>query len=223
MSRHIPHLYVPGPWESTALALSADHRHHLSRVLRLAAGAACSYTDGAGTIGTGSFVEGELIRGEERHVERPRPGFRVAVAPPRARDRQRFLVEKLAEIGVDGLLWLHTRHGEGKVPPSGKAAAWAAGALEQSRGAWVMSCEGPVSVEGLPEASTLWVAERESPPPPSVVDGGILVIGPESGFVEGEVPDSAARIGLGGRVLRVESAAVVGATLLLDRSGRLGA
>lgn len=223
MSRHVPHLYLPGPWESTALTLSADHRHHLSRVLRLAAGAACSYTDGAGTIGTGTVAGGELIRGEERHVARPGPELRVAVAAPRARYRQRFLVEKLAELGVDGLYWLHTRHGEGKAPPPGKAAAWAAGALEQSRGAWVMPCAGPVSIEELPETSTLWVAERESPPPPSVVDGGILVIGPESGFVEGEVPGSAARIGLGGRVLRVESAAVVGATLLLDRSGRLGA
>ncbi|MBT8202313.1 MAG: 16S rRNA (uracil(1498)-N(3))-methyltransferase [Acidimicrobiia bacterium] len=221
MSRHVPHLYLPGPWESAELALSDGHRHHLSKVLRLVAGAPCSYTDGAGTIGTGTVADGRLVRGEERLVEHPRPEVSVAVAPPRSRDRQRYVVEKLAELGIDRLLWLDTRHGEGKAPPAGKAAAWAAGALEQSRGAWVMACEGPVSLQKLPETPTLWVAERESPPPRNVVDSGILVIGPESGFVEGEVPDRATRIGLGSRVLRVESAAVVGATILLDRAGRL--
>ena len=219
--RHIPHLYLPSPWEAGEITLSDDHGHHLRKVLRLGDGSALSYTDGAGTIGAGTLRDGSLVRGSESRRERPEPGVAVAVAPPRTPHRLRYLVEKLAELGIDRIYWLTTRHGEGRPPRPDKAVAWARAALEQSRGAWLLGLEGPTTVEDLPESSTLWVAERETKPPPSVVKGGILVIGPEAGFEEGEVPASANRIALGRRVLRVETAAVAGATILLDRSGRL--
>ena len=220
--RHVPHLYVKGPWESDELALSDEHRRHLGRVLRLADGAAVSYTDGMGTTGDGVLAGDAVQRGIEMQVPVPAPEVMVAVAPPRKPNRVRFLVEKLAELGVDRLIWLRTRHGEGRPPRTEKVDAWAQAALEQSRGAWALRFGGPMSLEDLPSSPALWVAERESFPPPSVVDGGILVIGPEAGFAEGEAPPGANRLGLGSRVLRVETASVVGAAILLDRSGRLG-
>jgi RsmE family RNA methyltransferase len=130
-------------------------------------------------------------------------------------------VEKLSELGVDRLIWLRTRHGEGRPPKPTKAEAWARSALQQSRGTWVLHIEGPMTIGDLPMSPTLWVAERETDPPPSVVEGGILVIGPEAGLAEGEAPQRANRMSLGPRVLRVETAALVGAAILLDRSGRL--
>jgi RsmE family RNA methyltransferase len=129
-------------------------------------------------------------------------------------------VEKLAELGVDRLYWLDTRYGEGRPPRQSKARAWAQAALEQSRGPWLLEVEGPVAIRDLPDVPTLLVAERETNPPPSVVDDGILIVGPEAGLAEGEVPESAYRVSLGTRVLRVETAAVVGAAVLLERSGR---
>ncbi|MGI9649480.1 MAG: RsmE family RNA methyltransferase, partial [Acidimicrobiia bacterium] len=213
--------YLPPPWGSDDLELEDSHRHHLAKVLRLVDGSPISYTDGAGRSGEGVLAGGVVARGAEATRERPRPEVSVAVAPPRKPARLRFLVEKLAEIGIDTLYWLQTRHGEGRPPRTDKAASWAQAALEQSRGAWLMSIQGPVPVSGLPESSTLWVAERERQPLPSVVEGGTLVIGPEAGFLEGEIPVSANRVGLGARVLRIETAAVVGAAALLDRSGRL--
>ncbi|MBT8164319.1 MAG: RsmE family RNA methyltransferase [Acidimicrobiia bacterium] len=219
--RHVPHLYLCGPWESDEIALSEAHRRHLGRVLRLADGAVVSYTDGEGTTGEGELAGAAIRRGIEARVAKPAPEVAVAVAPPSKPNRARFLVEKLAELGVDRLIWLRTRHGEGRPPRPAKAEAWARAALEQSRGAWAVRIDGPVEMEDLPSSSTLWVAERETNPPPSVVNGGILVIGPEAGFAEGEVPHRANRLGLGRRVLRVETAAVVGAAILLDRSGRL--
>ncbi len=218
---HTPHLYLSAPWEEGEISLTDDHANHLRRVLRLADGAPLSYTDGHGTMGEGVLEDGFVRRGRESHFSRPEPDVSVAVAPPRTANRVRFLVEKLAELGIDRLTWLETQHGEGRPPPAAKAAAWARSALEQSRGAWVLELDGPISVGDLPVMPTLWVAERESQPPPSVVEGGILVIGPEAGFAEGEIPTTAKRLGLGVRVLRVETAAVVGATVLLDRSGRL--
>jgi len=219
--RHVPHIFLGGPWESSELALSDEQGRHLSRVLRLADGAVVSYTDGAGARGKGELTGGLVRRGEETRDPRPTPEVTVAVAPPSKPNRARFLVEKLAELGVDRLIWLRTRLGEGRPPKPTKAEAWARSALEQSRGAWVLRIEGPMTIGDLPTSSTLWVAERETNPPPSVAEGGILVIGPEAGLAEGEAPQRANRIGLGTRVLRVETAALVGATILLDRSGRL--
>ncbi len=219
--RHTPHLYLPAPWGGSEIPLDDDHVHHLRRVLRLSDGAALSYTDGTGTVGEGVLAHTSLLRGSESLHPIPRPEVSVAVAPPRSPNRVRFLVEKLGELGIDRLIWLATRHGEGRPPTPAKAAAWARSALEQSRGAWLLVVEGPMKVEDLPNTPTLWVAERETNQPPSVVKGGILVIGPEAGFAEGEIPATADRLSLGVRVLRVETAAVVGATVLLDRSGRL--
>ncbi len=218
--KHVPHLFLPAPWEPSELPLDESHRHHLSRVLRLGAGSPVTYTDGVGRFGEGVLGEGAVFRGPEAESETPASAVSVAVAPPRKPSRLRFLVEKLAELGVDRLIWLNTTWGEGRPPGSDKAAAWAISALEQSRGAWLMQIEGPVNIDDLP-AATLWVAERESFPPPTVVDSVILVIGPEAGFSEGEIPASANRFSLGRRVLRVETAAIAGATLLLERSGRL--
>ena len=217
---HVPHLYLPAPWESPELPLSEGHRHHLGRVLRLTEGAPVSYTDGSGTLGTGVFQSAGVERGNEETSAPAEPPVVVAVAAPRKPARARFLVEKLAELGIDRLAWLETRLGEGRPPRQEKAFAWAAAALEQSRGAWLMEIDGPVSLSEL-DPSTLWVAERESFPPPSVVNGGTLVIGPEAGFTEGEIPAGVNRLSLGSRVLRVETAAVAGAVVLLERSGRL--
>lgn len=219
--RHVPHLFLSGPWAGGEIPLSDEQAHHLRRVLRLADGATISYTDGIGSVGEGALHEGSVVRGKESYIGRPEPEISVAVAPPRKVDRVRFLTEKLAEIGIDRLIWLETRLGEGQPPRPEKAAAWAQAALEQSRGAWLLHFEGPTPLNRLLKSATLWVAERETLPPPSVVEDGILVVGPEAGFAEGEVPAWANRIGLGKRVLRVETAAVVGATVLLDRCGRL--
>lgn len=207
---HLPHLYLPGPYATPDLRVTRDQVDHLSRVLRVKEPAQVSYTDGLGLVGDGMFAGGQVRRRAERMVERP-SRLVVAVAPPASRDRLRFLVEKLAEVGVERLVWLETQHGAAKVPRAEKQAAWAVSALEQSRGAWLM--------ETSPE-----LAGWDQLEPPLVVcarDGDSRVgsvrtvaIGPEGGWAEGEIPE-APRLGLGPTVLRVETAAVAAATLLI--------
>jgi 16S rRNA (uracil1498-N3)-methyltransferase len=183
------------------------------------AGQPLTYTDGRGTHGTGSLRNGTAERGVEQSLPPPRPRLTLAVAPPRAIERARFLVEKSAELGVDRLIWLDTRHGEGRPPRPAKAGAWAAGALEQSRGAWLIEIDGPLRIEDLGEP--LWVLERGASVPPRTDQDVILAAGPEGGFAPGEVREWAEQVGVGERVLRVETAALVGAALVLDRMGRL--
>lgn len=211
--RHVPHLLVGTRWDAPTIDLSPDQVHHLSRVLRVPTGAAVTYTDGSGTVGDGVF-SGEVIeRGDERRVEPLRP-VTLAVAPPDSKDRVRFLVEKVAEIGVSRLRWLRTVHGQGRPPRSDRVRNWVVSALEQSRGAWLMDVDAtPIRLGEL--AEPLLVADPGGPPLAGVEGPVTIAIGPEGGWAPDEIPESTRRVDLGATVLRVETAAVVSASLLL--------
>ncbi|HLU32312.1 MAG TPA: RNA methyltransferase PUA domain-containing protein, partial [Acidimicrobiia bacterium] len=112
---HVPHLYLPGPWQGPELALGDDHEHHLTRVLRMSPGAEVSYTDGEGTAGRGILGRGVVERDDESSGSLGL-SVEVAVAPPDSRQRARFVVEKLAELGVSRLIWVRTRRTEGRPP-----------------------------------------------------------------------------------------------------------
>jgi 16S rRNA (uracil1498-N3)-methyltransferase len=144
----------------------------------------------------------------------------MAVAPPRAAERQRFLVEKLAELGVAELRWLATIHVSGRVPRRERAQAWAVAALEQSRGVYLME----INAEDVPPADLmppLLVADPGGRPlsrafsPRSGTVTVTVAVGPEGGFSADELPGHAEPLSLGPRILRVETAAVVAATLIL--------
>lgn len=210
---HVPHLYLPPPWESPTIDLSDEQAHHLGRVLRIGDGALLSYTDGNGRVGEGELRAGSVVRGTEAEVGRP-SDVTVAVPAPSSRHRARFLVEKLAELGVESLLWLRTRHGSGRPPAASKVRAWTVAALEQSRGGWLMRT-GDAEWSDL-TARSLVVAHPGGGSVPEV-DRPVLVVGPEGGLADDEIPAGAARVSLGSTILRVETAALVGAALLASR------
>lgn len=101
--KHIPHLVVAAPWKDGDLRLSVVQWRHLTKVLRMKGGQQVTYTDGLGTVGAGVLGHQVIERGDEEYVERP-ASLTVAIAPPSNKDRQRFLVEKLAELGVARLV-----------------------------------------------------------------------------------------------------------------------
>jgi len=222
---HVSHVFVPRPWAADLLGVDSQERRHLDRVLRLEPGAAISYTDGAGVIGDGYYADGTIRRGEERETP-PSRAVTVAVAPPRQVDRSRFVVEKLGELGVERLVWLESVFGEGKPPRKAKATAWAVAALQQSRGAHLLQIEEPITLSALAEArpeAILLVAEPGAgsiEQALSAVDGEIVVcVGPEGGFRPDELPAGVRKIGLGPRILRTETAAVVAGGLILQGLG----
>ena len=211
--RHIPHVYLPPPWQGQQLELGVQTAHHLRNVLRLGDGAVVSYTDGRGRRGEGTIEGATVHRGDETSEAPPIARLTLAVAPPRSTDRARFLVEKLAELGVDQLIWLKTEHTVGRPPRIDKARAWAREALEQSRGAWMMHVdESMVNIDDL--GGTVLVADPGGRPATPIVADATLVIGPEGGLDPGECAGIPVR--LSDRILRVETAAIVGAALLKE-------
>ena len=221
MAKHVPHLYLPGPWDGSRILLGDDHRHHLDTVLRRAEGSGLTYTDGRGTIGTGTLETGAVERGAEQVVEVPRP-LAIAVAPPKSADRARWVVEKLQEFEVDALIWLRTENGQARPPKPDKSSKWAIGALEQSRGAQLMRIEEAGGFDSL--LRPLVVADQAGVRKAAAVkgDGPICIaIGPEGGWKPGEIPHDAPVISLAETVLRVETAAIAAAVVVrtISRSG----
>ena len=208
---HVPHLLIPGPWNGEFLELSGEQRRHLEKVLRIGEGEPVSYTDGGGSIGGGRFQEGQVVRGEETHV--PAPSDLIVVAPPPDnRDRARFLVEKLAEMGVAEFVFLQTRHGQGRPPNAEKLLSWAVAGLEQSRGGWLMKTSDRFA--GIADLDQPFVVCDQGGRPERPL-ARTVVIGPEGGWAPGEIPEHVIRWGLGDTVLRVETAALVAAARLL--------
>lgn len=205
--KHIPHLVVAAPWEGHRLQLSVVQWRHVNRVLRMKNGEAVTYTDGLGTIGEGVLGHQMIERGDERTVERP-SRLTIAVAPPSNKDRQRFLVEKLAEIGVERLIWIETRHGKNRVANPSKVFSWVHAAVEQSRGAYLMDASDELTPLDDLEGDLVFCHPGGSDEPG---EASTVVIGPEGGFAEDEIPEGAKRWDLGPTTLRVETAAIVAA------------
>jgi 16S rRNA U1498 N3-methylase RsmE len=203
---HVPHLYLPGPWVGETVAVAPAQLDHLVKVLRRDPdGSPASYTDGSGVIGEGILRGGAVERGPESEVSRGRQ-LTLAVAPPRNRDRQRFLVEKLGELGVTRLVWLATTHGSGRPPAARKSAEWAVSALEQARGAWLMHTDDRlVGWDDLEKPVVACDAAGDVDPG----DPATVAVGPEGGWSPGEVPENARSWRLGDTILRVETAALV--------------
>jgi 16S rRNA (uracil1498-N3)-methyltransferase len=210
--RHVPHLVVAAPWPDERLTLSVIQWRHLTKVLRMSRGDKVTYTDGLGRVGEGRLGHQEIERGEEDTRKR-RVEVIVAAAPPAGKDRQRYLVEKLAELGVARLLWFESRHGKQRVASASKVFSWVLAAVEQSRGAFLMEI-GP-DMAGWDELPRPYVVATPSGAP-GLPSAHTVVIGPEGGFAPDEVPPEAPTWSLGPTILRVETAAVVAAARLMS-------
>ena len=216
--RHQPHLYVPGPWTPGVLTTSPDHLQHLDRVLRYPVGDPISYTDGAGTIGHGAWTGLGVTRDDEATVGTVSPDLTMAVAPPKSKERQRFIVEKLQEMSVRKLVWITTERGQAKVPRLDRTRPWAISALEQSRGAWLMQ----IDAAEFSQLSNPFVADVGGMP---LASGGrwigqvTIAVGPEGGFTDAEMTMFSNRVALGSGVLRIETAAISLAAVVLFGAG----
>ena len=206
--------------------LSADDRHHLSRVLRLRDGDALTVCDAAGRWRPASFGDRLVAAGDV--VEVPPPAREVAVGFALIKSgRPELVVQKLTELGVDRILLLSAERSV-VMWDEGKAAVQLHRLTRVVREAGMQSRRVRLPVlEPLRQASVvardLTVAMAE--PGGSGLDGdvGVLLIGPEGGWTEAELGDRR-RVGLGSTVLRAETAAIAaGALMVALRDARVSA
>ncbi len=118
--------------------LSQEESGHCVRVLRLSEGDEITLCDGRGNFYRAIIADANAKRcavevQEVLPQENPLPKVYVAVAPTKNMDRMEWLVEKLTEIGVDGIYFLQTRYSERKVLNTERLLKIAVSAMKQSQ------------------------------------------------------------------------------------------
>jgi 16S rRNA (uracil1498-N3)-methyltransferase len=207
--------------------LTGDEARHLARVLRAKPGDAVTLFDGCGrswrarveTLGRGE-VTLEVGEPAESPPARP-PAVTLAVALPKG-ERQKWLVEKLTELGVATLVPLVTVRGVAEATP---------GAIERLTRGVIEACKqcgrdrlleigGPLTVAEIVAATPAGALGVVADPAGGPLDAVpwreaaavIGLVGPEGGFTAEELAAAAAagwpQVAVGPHVLRIETAAV---------------
>ena len=206
--------------------LVGDEARHLTRVMRCTVGDEVVVFDGHGTSWQARVASigrdevglevGEAVT-ESRSTRVP---VTLAVALPKG-ERQKWLVEKLTELGVERLVPLATTRGVAEATPAAveRLTRGAIEACKQCGRDAVMTIAPPRSVAEIvrdtSSGATLVVADRDGLPVDAVVEEGrsvVALVGPEGGFTAEELATVEAaggrRVSLGPHVLRVETAAI---------------
>lgn len=223
--------YADSDFATTSLEIAGAEGRHLARVMRKQVGDRVALFNGRGLEADAEIVAlnrnsatVQIVSARELPAD-PGPDVTLAVAPPKG-DRFRWLVEKAAELGAARLIPLKTARsvvepGTGKLEKARQAAVEAA---KQCGAARLLQIDEPVD----------WTEFLQRPDPPFVAHpGGVplaaawrnanqnsaeagagvcFAVGPEGGFTPDEIEQAqsvrATLVGLGGSILRIETAAV---------------
>lgn len=220
--------------QSADVRLTDEQAHHLLHVMRLQTGDSIIVFDGSGWEATATVTETRKkeVRAsiiERFEVDRELPvKISLAVALPKG-DRQKVLVEKLVEVGVSSLIPIKTQRAVAQ--PTDKAldrlSKNVVAASKQCGRNRLMKISTPLPFADLVGHIDFanhqkLIATTHGPTVPlATLDHRkeiLVAIGPEGGFSLDENELAASHgfvaIQLGKRILRVETAAIVAATLL---------
>lgn len=243
MSR-TPRVFVHAPLATgQRLTLEGEAAAHLGRVLRVRAGEAVVLFDGSGpefaaVVQTATRRTVELAVGAQREIGRESPLELVLLQGVCRHERMDWVVRKATELGVAAIHPILAERSVVKLDPARMPAR-----IEHWRAIAISACEQcgrnvlPDILPPLPVAAALAahagatgvLLDPEAPGGPEMLQAPTgamcLLVGPEGGLDERE--RAAARdagyvgIRLGPRILRTETAALTGVTLLQARFGDL--
>jgi 16S rRNA (uracil1498-N3)-methyltransferase len=240
----MPRVFIPAQLlDHERVTLDRVASRHLVKVLRLQAGAEVCVFDGCGTEIEGRIVRAsaagvEVELGARHHVALPLASITLLQSVPRG-DRMDFIVQKTTELGVTRIVPVLSARGMVK-PPPGKTRRWRTIAQEAARQSGRADVPEVAEVTALDAALAgaaeaggtrlvLWEEERALPLRQIFAQAPLLpvtlLIGPEGGLSQEEVASARAQgfrtVGLGPRILRVETAALVAVTLTQSAVGGL--
>lgn len=234
-------LVTPRELDAGLARIEGDAYRHLFRARRVAAGEPVRAADGRGRARWGEVARVDrrsatLTLGAPAPANEPPWRLELIVAAPR-RERASWLVEKVTEVGAAAVRLVAAERAPRDYGPGSldRLRRVAAAALEQCHRAALPEITGIHPWSEVPAllagCAARWVldtgldtgpgarAAAEALVPPDPGANGALLIGPEGGWSDPERAELAAlgcvAVSLGGRVLRVETAAVVGAGVLL--------
>jgi 16S rRNA (uracil1498-N3)-methyltransferase len=232
--------FVDEPIEPGPVVLTGPEAHHLIHVMRVTPGMRVVLFDGSGAefpaaVQQVGRSQVELLALSREAVDRESSvDVTLGGALPKG-DRQKWLVEKAVELGVTRIVPLRTQRAVAQ-PAAQALVRLRRSVVEASKQcgrnrllridepqSWPdyveMSAGAQCRLLAHPQAEHL--AADNSRRRGRGVDRALLAIGPEGGFADDEVALAVAAgwttIDLGPRILRVETAALLLAALVLDR------
>src|SRR3954471_6185183 len=233
--------FASQPITGDHVTLDGPEAHHLLHVMRAAAGTQVTVFDNSGAefdaVVESTRRSDAILRVTDRrevNCELPFP-LVVGVALPKG-DRQKWLVEKLNELGFTTLVPLITERSVSQAMASTteRLTRTAIEATKQCGRARLMQIVAPQTwseftginpIVGVPQSPTMrrLLAHPNSPPVSQFTLSPALpttiAIGPEGGFTDGEVSSALAGgwqpVSIGRSVLRVETAAIALAAMLV--------
>jgi 16S rRNA (uracil1498-N3)-methyltransferase len=230
---HLP----PERIEGARGSLGPEARRYLADVLRLAPGAEIEVFDGRGGRYRAEIEPGfEAVRLGPREAAAA-AAAEIALVPALAKgEKMDLVVQKTTELGVSRILPFEAARSVVRLDPAKgdeRAERWRRIAAEASRQcgrADVPEVRAPSSLPAALAALPPGVRVHFFHPGGAVLEGTpggsvAAVVGPEGGLTDEEVRAceraGAIRAGLGPRVLRAETAAIVAVALLQARFGDL--
>ena len=228
-------LHVAMPLAAGAtLTTTPAQAHYLRTVMRRGPGATLRLFNGRdgeweARILALSRDAARLEVGRQQRPQAQDPDLWLAFAPLK-RDATDLIVQKATELGATALLPVLTRRTVAARVNLDRLAAIATEAAEQCERLTVPRIAAPQSLSDLlaawPSGRTLFAAiERTAAPPLRPCRGPCgLLIGPEGGFAPEELDELDRHalvkpVSLGPRILRAETAAIVGLALLQAPGG----
>ncbi|MEC7293563.1 MAG: RsmE family RNA methyltransferase [Pirellulales bacterium] len=218
------------PTEDTA-RLEGDEARHLARVMRAKTGDTVELFDGQGTSWTATVQAIQRnhvsLRLDQKQSETisNKPIITLAVALPKG-DRQKWLIEKITELGTDSLVPLTTTRSVAE-PTAAAISRLQRGVIEsckQSGRNRLLEITQPQSLHNLlttSSASLRILACPDGTPMQSIllkpIDNILIAIGPEGGFTDDEIrtanASGFAQMSLCQNILRIETAAIAAAVI----------
>lgn len=222
-------------FDAPEIKIEGDSYRHLFRARRVEAGAEMRVVDGRGRARWGRVARVDrtsaaVTLGDPAPDNEP--AFRLSLLVPTCRpEAAAWLVEKGTEVGVSAIRFLNMARaprdfGAGTLDRLRRVAAAAVEQCQRSRLPEITGPHAWKETGALAGAGPRWFLDPEGggafqgPTSPT----GALLVGPEGGLAPDERRELLASgwhpVGLGQRILRLETAAVVGAAfLLLSPSG----
>jgi 16S rRNA (uracil1498-N3)-methyltransferase len=236
----VPRIFVPPErLDGDRVTLTGEAHKHLAKVLRLQEGDDVLVFDGRGheieaRVASVGARQIDLALGARRALAAPPVAITLLQAVPRG-ERMDLLVQKTTELGVAAIVPVIAQRSVAR-PPAGRARRWqtiASEAARQSGRADVPVVAEVLELDAALSAAKgmrllLWEEERGTSLRAAlekVASEVALLVGPEGGWTAEEV-EAARRagfvpVGLGPRVLRVETAAIVAVALVQAAAGGL--
>jgi 16S rRNA (uracil1498-N3)-methyltransferase len=203
--------------------LVPEDEHHLDRVLRLDQNDPITVSDGNGRWATARWSRRRgLELTSQIFSERQRPTLTIGCAIPKG-ERPELLVQKLTELGIDRISLFETARSvvhwddERRSKRAERLTRVALEAAMQSRRTFLPRVEF-TTFDRMIQRIGMTLAEPGGRDPIDEAVRGIL-IGPEGGFDSEELDVALPKISLSRHILRVETAAIVAAAMLVSHHG----